>query len=137
MKILPTSIWMPFSFLAAILPQVAWAGVDQPWQELESGGFGDVGGGFVLLAVIAIAIHLIEKGEFFGFLRDIAKGVSFIATMYLMVFWFLVCIVGVALALQAVGFEKSTSGWIAFPAGLVLAYKIFSLYEDWRAKKAK
>lgn len=73
-----------------------------------------------------------ERGEFLGFLRDIAKGFSFIATMYLMVFWLIVCAIAIALALQALGMEKSMSAFIAIPTGFIVAYKLFAMYQDWR-----
>ena len=119
--------------LGATITSAAYAGPDQPWNDLEPGTSGDIAGGLVLLAVIAFAIHLVEKGEVGGLLRDLAKGLSFFATMYLIVFWFIACIVFVALMLQSFGMEKSTSGFIAFPAGLVLAYKIYGAYESWRS----
>jgi Fe2+ transport system protein B len=117
------------------LATVAHAGPDQPWNDLESGSSGDIAQGLVLLAAIAFVIHLVEKGEFGGFLRDLAKGLSFLAAMYLMVFWFIACIAAVAFLLRSIGLEKSTSGFIAFPAGLYLAYKIYCAYESWRRRK--
>jgi len=121
--------------VAVTVSEVAHAGPDQPWNELESGSSGDIAGGLILLAVIAFAIHLVEKGEIGGFFRDLAKGLSFLATMYLMVFWFIACIAAVAFLLRSIGLEKSTAGLIAFPAGLALAYKLYGAYESWRSRR--
>ena len=114
------------------LPLHCLAGIDKPWQDADDDGTGNVAGAMFLLALVAFAIHLIERGEFLDSLRDLAKGLSVIATMYLMVFWLVVCVVAIALALQAIGMEKSMSAFIAIPTGLVVAYKLFAMYQDWR-----
>lgn len=114
---------------------VTQAGIDQPWNEMEEGCNENAAAAIVVLAIIALIIHLVEKGEFLGFLKDVAKGLSFIATIYLVAFWFLACIVVIAVLLQAFGLSKDTSGMIAFPTGLYAAYKIFSAYQDWRNPK--
>lgn len=88
---------LPLSAFALLTPVVALAGIDQPWNEVDDGGNGNVIVGMVALGILAFIIHLIEKGEFLGFLKDIAKGVSFLATMYLGVFFFLACMLVIAL----------------------------------------
>lgn len=99
------------------------------------GNGGNLAAGLVLFAIVAFVIHLIEKGEIFSFLQDVAKSISFIATIYLTAFWFLTPVVGLALLLQSFGVEKGISGIIALPVGLFVAYKLFPVYEAWRGAK--
>ena len=64
---------------ALLTPIVAFAGIDKPWNETDDGGNGSVIVGLAVLGILAFIIHLVEKGEFLGFLKDIAKGLSFLA----------------------------------------------------------
>ena len=118
-----------FVILLFTVPSLAFAGVDQPLNELDnfSSGNGDALAGLVLLAIIAFAIRLLEQGALLSFLGDIGKGIVFIAGIYLVAFIFLACIVLASLAFQVIGLEKSTSGFFALPIGIVIGYKIFSL----------
>lgn len=119
-------------------PIMALAGMDQPWNEIDDGSRGDVIVGLAVLGILAFMIHLVEKGEFLSFLKDAAKGLSFLATIYLAGLMFAACIVGIALLLQAIG-VSTDSAWlvISLPLGILVALKLFGAYQDWRSQKPK
>lgn len=121
-----------------LAPVVALAGLDQPWNEVDDGGNGNVIVGMVVLGILAFIVHLIEKGEFLGFLKDIAKGLSFLATIYLAGLMFAACIVAIAVLLQTIGVSKD-SAWniISLPLGIWVALMLFGVYQDWRNPKPK
>lgn len=113
----------------------ARAGADQSWNELESYSGGGTGGVLVLLALAALAIHLLAQGDYFGVLRDLLKGLALLASMYLIVFGFLCCIIGISILLQHFGMTKDASGFIAFPLGSAAMIMLCGAYDNWRKKR--
>ena len=88
-----------------------------------------------MLALAALAIHLVAQGKLFGVLRDLIKGLAFLASMYLLVFGFVACIIGFSILLQHLGMTKDASGFVAFPLGLVTMLWLCGAYDNWEKKR--
>jgi len=108
------------------------AGIDQPWIDSDHDNHIDLGSAIVLFAIVAVVIHLIEKGAVLSSLIDLAKGLSLLATMYLTVFLFFACLLVVVGVLNRLGLGSLMSLLIGCPLGLFIAWKLFGAYQDWR-----
>ena len=88
-----------------------------------------------LFAVLAFAVHLAAKTRALGALQHFAKGLTFLASIYLSAFFFLSCLSGIARFLHFFGMERDLASLVAFPFGLAMAFKLYTVYERWRVQK--
>jgi hypothetical protein len=116
---------------------VAWPQVDKPWVEWESEGSDSWLVSIAILAVVAGGIKLAETRQLGGFVRDLVRGLGWIAGLYLHVIAWLFLVCGIAAVGIGAGLSKSVAGSIGFIAGSVAFYKLFpwvhGKIDKWRA----
>jgi hypothetical protein len=111
-----------------LFPLVARAGVDQPMNEIEYGD-GGVLPVFVALAIVAWLIKLASEGGFGQFLKELAKGLAFIASIYLAASVMFACICIPGYFLRKAGFNGGLLLLLSIPAGLFIFFKLFDFYQ--------